>query len=348
MTRHEAPGVDQRHVGGCTDGNSRPLQAEDRRRAGGHSFEHRLRAGAHRARRGRCRARRRLSSKAGDSERRRLERTSFSSGECGAWSVAIAAIVPSRNASSSVVSVAPGAQRRVHLDVRVECAHGVVGQAQVMRSVRSRRSRADAAASWAAPKMLDRLARREMPWRWIACPVSAARSMSRATIKLSPREGQPPSPSSAATAAGVAHVRHASATAPRKATDDQSGPLIALYWSARRITPAAATGRPSSVKPTAPASASAGPSSVSSCAVEALCDAAKEAHRKCAVPPPQRAREGHGGCLRRPRQAPCWVSQGWRSSRPQPQRLFPTQVSPRPLGRACADARAGRRTRARA
>src|SRR6476469_8804642 len=85
--------------------------------------------------------------------------------------------------------------------------------------------------------------------------------MSRATIRLSPSDGQPPSPSSAATTPAWA--------CPPLVSDCSSQctaiirPVIALYCSARRMTPAAATGRPSSVKPAAPASASA-PISVNS------------------------------------------------------------------------------------
>ena len=50
---------------------------------------------------------------------------------------------------------------------------------------------------------------------------------------------------------------------------------MVLYWSARRITPAATTGRPSSVNPTAPASASS-PISVSSVPSWPLVIAAKK------------------------------------------------------------------------
>ena len=52
--------------------------------------------------------------------RRFLERHAFVSGACGAWSVAIASIVPSASAARERVDVGLLAQRRVHLEHRIE------------------------------------------------------------------------------------------------------------------------------------------------------------------------------------------------------------------------------------
>ena len=61
--------------------------------------------------------------------------TSFSSGWCGAWSVAMHSIVPSRRPSISAWRSASRAQRRVHLEaVRVEAADLLVGEAEVVRA----------------------------------------------------------------------------------------------------------------------------------------------------------------------------------------------------------------------
>ena len=61
--------------------------------------------------------------------------TSFSSAWCGAWSVAMHSIVPSRSASISAWRSALAAQRRVHLEAaRVEAADLLVGEAEVVRA----------------------------------------------------------------------------------------------------------------------------------------------------------------------------------------------------------------------
>ena len=59
--------------------------------------------------------------------------TSFSTGECGAWSVATASMVPSASASRSAATSARRAQRRVALGRRVVAGAGLVGQRQVVR-----------------------------------------------------------------------------------------------------------------------------------------------------------------------------------------------------------------------
>ena len=72
-------------------------------------------------------------------------------------------------------------------------------------------------------------------------------------VELSPSDGQPPSPSRPRRPPvheAAARQRRLLARAARARR-----PVIAWYCSARRIRPAVATGRPSSVKPTAPASA---------------------------------------------------------------------------------------------
>ena len=60
--------------------------------------------------------------------------TSFSSRACGAWSVAMQSIVPSRRPVDQRLPVVLGAQRRVHLQPRVEVLEQrLVGQREVVR-----------------------------------------------------------------------------------------------------------------------------------------------------------------------------------------------------------------------
>ena len=91
--------------------------------------------------------------------------------------------------------------------------------------------------------------------------VSAASAASRETPRLSPSEGPTAQPEARPRPLPCAYARRGSASAPRSGSASRQ-PVIALYSSARRIRPAVATGRPSSVKAAAPASASS-PISVS-------------------------------------------------------------------------------------
>ena len=60
--------------------------------------------------------------------------TSFSTGECGAWSVAMASMVPSASALAQRLDVGGAAQRRVALGGGVVVRAGLVGQRQVVRA----------------------------------------------------------------------------------------------------------------------------------------------------------------------------------------------------------------------
>ena len=117
------------------------------------------------------------------------------------------------------------------------------------------------------------------------------------------------------------------------------------YWSALRMTPASATGWPSSLKPAAPARAS------STCSVSSapLCPAVIGGEE----PDP------HGGLLlaalqqrlraprpcRRP--ARCWAWPRWSRTRRPPPPGCRWRCPPGPRGPACAGGRAGRRSRGR-
>ena len=104
----------------------------------------------------------------------------------------------------------------------------------------------------------------------------AASESSRATQRLSPSDGQPPSPSSAETAPMCMCPPRVSVGSSQWSASGR--PVIALYSSARRISPAVATGRPSSVNAAAPASASS-PISVSCVPVLAHRDRGREPDR---------------------------------------------------------------------
>ena len=124
-------------------------------------------------------------------------------------------------------------------------------------------------------------------------------------------------------------------------------PVIALYWSARRISPADATGTPSSVNATAPASASSRHLGQLLAAL-APRDRGHEADRHLGLASRRvldsRA-ERRGVVDDRDR---CSASRGSRSSRRRRRRRCRSRSSPRPRGRACAGGRAGRRTPGRA
>ena len=86
--------------------------------------------------------------------------TSFSSRACGAWSVAMQSIVPSLQALDQRLAVVLGAQRRVHLQPRVELLQqDRVGQRQV---VRARLAGDPHAARLGLGDRLDRLARAQV------------------------------------------------------------------------------------------------------------------------------------------------------------------------------------------
>ena len=130
-------------------------------------------------------------------------------------------------------AVVARAQRRVHLQVRVERAHRLVGEAEVMR--RHLAARRDAgrlrARAAARPTRAPRGASGAA-----AGAVSPASESSRATPRLSPSDGQPPRPSSAETAPMCMWPPRVSVGSSQCSASRR--PVIALYSSARRIRPA--------------------------------------------------------------------------------------------------------------
>ena len=77
--------------------------------------------------------RRECRLEAGDAHRGLLERDLLLLEECGAWSVAMQSMTPGANRLDQRLAVVLGAQRRVHLEARVEAADRLVGERQVVR-----------------------------------------------------------------------------------------------------------------------------------------------------------------------------------------------------------------------
>ena len=171
--------------------------------------------------------------------------TSFSCSAWGAWSVAMTEIVPSRTASSSAL--------------RSSAARS---GGFIFRFASSERTASSVSTRWCGvaspvacdagrermPQRVDRLARREV--QQVDRLLLVAR---RARGRVRPSRSRPPtgsrrSPSAAETVALVHLARRARASAPRSAAAIRR-PVIAWYWSARRISPGATTGRPSSREP---------------------------------------------------------------------------------------------------
>ena len=238
------------------------------------------------------------------------------------------------------LAVGLGAQRRVHLEVRVERADRLVGEQQVVRrglaghlrarppgrarSPRPSRARTRAARGCGRPRR--RRARSRARPAWTRTPTGCRPARAAPTPR--PRASRP-----GPTATGSSSWSASSRPARR------------WYWSAWRITPAERTGRPSSVKPAAPASASSA-ISVSCSPLLADGDRGQEAGRD--------ARLGAGALAQRAQhrrrvhhRVACWAGRGSRRSRRPPRRACRSRCPPRPRGRACAGARAGRRRRGR-
>ena len=135
--------------------------------------------------------------------------------------------------------------------------------------------------------------------------------------------------------------RRPTATGPPRA-GASTPPHRRWYWSALRSIPARTTGLPSSVKPSAPASRELGHLRQRV--------ALEPARDRGAGSRPARAPRGgrpRAGCAARARSrpsGPCWASpRRRRSRRPRP-RGCPSRGPPCAPGRACAGARAGRRS----
>ena len=225
--------VDQHQVRGRADRDAGPVEPEDRAPGRRTSARAASRATAGPARRARCRATANAVSSPVTPNGAASNGTSFSSRR-------VRRVIGRDRLDRAVLqrldergAVLGASQRRVHLQVRVERAHCLVGEAEVMRR-RPRRSRGPRPRGRAAGGSTD--SRAERCIRWSGWPVSPARSMSRATIRLSPSDGQPPRPSSAETAP-MCMCPPGSAIGSSQWTAS-SRPVIALYSSARRITPA--------------------------------------------------------------------------------------------------------------
>ena len=162
---------------------------------------------------------------------------------------------------------------------------------------------------------------------------------SRATIVLSAIDGQPPKPSSAATAPSCAWPpRDSVGSSQCSAIGRPSG---RAYCRARRSSPALHTGRPSSVNPAAPRSArSPSSASCSPCWPTRHAGQEADAHDGLLARPLERGLEHRRRCRSPGR---CWASRGRRSSRRRPPRGCPSPGPPSTPGRAPAGARAGRR-----
>ena len=200
---------------------------------------------------------------------------SFSCRACGAWSVAMQAIVPStqrpRRAPAGRPRCASGgfifalaSSERTSSSVRAEVVRADLAGRAARPAARARRSastdsRAERCMQVDRPVLVARRARGRARPSSPRRPTASRRS--RARPRRRPR----------------ASGRRARASAPRSGARAGRS-ATALYCSARRISPAERTGLPSSVNATAPAAASSA-ISVSSSPREALRDRRHEAGR---------------------------------------------------------------------
>ena len=199
-------------------------------------------------------------------------------------------------------------------------------------------------AASAALKLVDRLARREVEQvDRLLLVARRARGRGRPSRSRRPtgsrRSRARPRPRPRASGRRAESVGSSQWTATRR-------PVIAWYWSARRISPGATTGRPSSEKPAAPASASSAISVSSSPCWPFVIAARNPTGTSASVARRLDQRAEHRGRVDdrlgvRHRQDRA-VAAGRRGGGAA------TRSSPRPRGPACAGARAGRRTPARA
>ena len=170
---------------------------------------------------------------------------------CGAWSVAMQSIVPSRSPSSTAARSASRAQRRVHLGVGVvaRLAHGLVGQEQVVR----RGLGGDPhAAGLAAAHRVHRGGGREVGDVDAAAGELGQQHVALDHDRLAARPAAPRRPSSVATGPSFMHAFSASVGSSQWSISARS--KACAYSRARRIMRALATGLPSSENATQPAS----------------------------------------------------------------------------------------------
>ena len=171
--------------------------------------------------------------------------TSFSSASWGAWSVATRSSVPSMRAAIRLAPVRLLAQRRVHLVARgVERGDRRVGEREVVRG--------HLAGDPHAARLGAGGSRRPSPRRR-----RGRCGCSRPRTRRAPRRGRrrcsrrsagcPARPRRLATAPSWATPRPDRLMSSSCSTSGR--PVICWYWSARRMTPASATGWPSSLKP---------------------------------------------------------------------------------------------------
>ncbi len=150
--------VEQDEVRRRADRDPRALEPEGSRRAGAHPLEHRLERDKPGADEARVESRE-GGLEAGDPEGRLLERHVLLVPRVGS---VVCRDRADRAVAERLDQGAPvllGTQRRVHLHVRIERAHGLVGQAEVVRRHLSGGPNSRCAR---APELVDRLARRHV------------------------------------------------------------------------------------------------------------------------------------------------------------------------------------------
>ena len=137
------------------------------------------------------------------------------------------------------LAVGLGPQRRVHLEVRVERPHRLVGEQQVVRRGLAGHLRARRLARARSPRPSRARTRAA---RGCGPPRRRASAQSRATIVDSDTDGIPARPSSADTSPSC--IAPSPDSEGSSSCSASSRPASRWYWSAWRITPAERTGQP--------------------------------------------------------------------------------------------------------